>query len=90
MCLEGIQPLFTALLKIIEALFFAALIGPLRQRLPVIPAFLVRCQAGTTEPNWSITAGSDVGRIYNQTNDINTEADTYSYVASSWVDYPKQ
>lgn len=40
MCLKGIQPLLAALLKVIETLFLTAFISPLRQRLPVIPAFL--------------------------------------------------
>ncbi|MBP5706908.1 MAG: hypothetical protein J6W76_06450, partial [Spirochaetales bacterium] len=31
---------------------------------------LVRCPAGTTEPNWSVTSGDGAGRIYNQTEDI--------------------
>ena len=52
-----------------------------------IKAFLlVRCYVGTTEPSWS-TTGDAVGRIYNQTDNINIVADTYSYDASSWSAY---
>lgn len=39
---------------------------------------VVRCIAGTTEPNWDET-GDVAGRIYNQTGDITCQAGVYSY-----------
>lgn len=48
---------------------------------------LVRCVAGTTQPNWDLTSGDDSGRIYNKTGDISTTG-VYSYDASGWGNYP--
>ena len=44
---------------------------------------LVRCPAGTTEPNWSITSGDGAGRIYNQTEDIPITTETTSIDTTS-------
>ena len=49
---------------------------------------LARCAAGTTEPNWNET-GDVAGRVYNQTNDVNTEAGktSYSFPDQIWKTY---
>ena len=41
---------------------------------------------GTTEPNWG-EKGNNVGRIYNQTEDINCTAGNHTYACSSWKEY---
>ena len=51
-------------------------------------ALLVRCYAGTTVPDWSITSGDVDGRIYNQTADINFNIGVYSYSCPAYMDYP--
>lgn len=43
---------------------------------------LARCIAGTTQPNWE-EKGDVPGRVYNQTNDVECVAGTYSY-APEW------
>ena len=48
---------------------------------------LARCKAGTTTPNWD-EHGDNIGRVYNKTNNIDCYPNTYSYVCTSWVDYP--
>ncbi len=47
---------------------------------------MVRCIAGTTEPNWS-ESGDVAGRIYNKINDVTCIAATYSYASPEWVSY---
>ncbi len=47
---------------------------------------LVRCAAGTTTPDWSIQSGTDAGRIYNKT--ANVEIGTASSYEVTFVDYP--
>lgn len=49
---------------------------------------LARCAANTTEPNWDET-GDVAGRVYNQTNDVNTEAGktSYSFPDQIWKSY---
>ena len=49
---------------------------------------LARCKEGTTQPDWN-KHGDDhsVGRVYNQTNNINCTAGVYSYACTDWVDY---
>lgn len=49
---------------------------------------LARCAAGTTLPNWDET-GDVAGRVYNQTNDVNTSAGktSYSFPDQIWKTY---
>ena len=47
---------------------------------------LVRCVAGTTTPDWSAT-GNNVGRIYNQTENLPTMSGAGSYTCPGWKDY---
>ena len=47
---------------------------------------LARCVSGTTEPNWQ-TKGNEVGRIYNQTDDITVSLGVTTYSCSSWKEY---
>ena len=47
---------------------------------------LARCKAGTTTPDWSIKDDS-VGRVYNQTENIDCTSGVYSYTCSSWKEY---
>lgn len=49
---------------------------------------LARCVSGTTTPDWNMTSGNDVGRIYNKTNDIACNTGVYSYACADWVGYP--
>lgn len=48
---------------------------------------LVRCYEGTTQPDWSITSGNQLGRIYNKTGNI-TRNSSYSYEYRTWGNYP--
>lgn len=50
---------------------------------------LVRCAAGTEEPDWGKTTETGPGRIFNQTNDIICISGVYAYECASWIDYPK-
>ena len=47
---------------------------------------LARCIAGTTQPSWDIHDNS-VGRVYNQTANIDCVAGTHSYECASWQEY---
>lgn len=47
---------------------------------------LARCIAGTTQPNWEIKT-DEVGRVYNQTEDITCTSGTYSYACAEWKEY---
>ena len=49
---------------------------------------LARCAAGTTLPNWDET-GTGPGRVFNQTNDVNTEVGktSYSFPEQIWKSY---
>lgn len=47
---------------------------------------LARCIAGTTQPDWAIHDNS-VGRVYNQTENIDCVAGTYSYACAEWKAY---
>ena len=47
---------------------------------------LARCKEGTTTPDWNIKDDS-VGRVYNQTENIDCTSGTYSYTCSSWKEY---
>lgn len=49
---------------------------------------LVRCVAGTTQPDWALhDPSNNSGRIYNQTDDIACSSGTYSYNCSTWKEY---
>ena len=49
---------------------------------------LARCAEGTTTPDWTKTTDG-AGRVYNKTNDVNTEAGktSYSFPTAMWVEY---
>lgn len=48
---------------------------------------LVRCVAGTTEPDWGITSGNEPGRIFNKTADIPCSEGEYTYSCADWEEY---
>lgn len=50
---------------------------------------LVRCAAGTTEPNWD-AKGDTAGRVYNKTGDFTCVTDTYVYFCTAWQEYNPQ
>lgn len=47
---------------------------------------LARCVSGTTEPDWAIK-DDEVGRIYNQTEDIAVTSGVLTYTCASWKEY---
>lgn len=47
---------------------------------------LVRCISGTQEPNWG-EHGNQIGRIYNQTDNITCSSGVYTYNSPNWRDY---
>ena len=51
---------------------------------------LARCAEGTTTPDWTKTTDG-AGRVYNKTNDVNTEPGktSYSFPTAMWVEYPE-
>ena len=49
---------------------------------------LARCVKDTTEPDWTIHDPSNQpGRVYNQTENVNCTASTYSYNCPTWKEY---
>ena len=47
---------------------------------------LVRCISGTQQPNWG-EHGNQIGRIYNQTDNITCSSGVYTYNSPNWRDY---